>query len=79
MPERICKLAHNYGGRHRHVGDAFEVEQRHVEIMLRLGRIEPQSGEYGYETRDMQAAPAVGYQTRDLSGTLHVKRPRKAA
>ncbi|HWJ40171.1 MAG TPA: hypothetical protein VNT29_03535 [Candidatus Limnocylindrales bacterium] len=53
MPERICKVAHQYAGRDLQVGDRFDVEPEHIEIQLRLGRIEPEEGELGYVAREV--------------------------
>lgn len=63
--QRISKAEHEYGGRRLKVGDRFHVEPKDVELLLALGRIEPEEGEAGYRTRDMAAAASREYQTRD--------------
>lgn len=83
MQRRVAKIAQEYGGRELSVGDPFDVDTEHISLLLSMGRIEREAHDVPneYETRDMQAAPAPAYQTRDMAGTLHVKRPyhRKTA
>jgi hypothetical protein len=38
--ERICKTAHEYAGRQRQVGERFDVEPEHVEVLTKIGHIE---------------------------------------
>jgi len=70
MPQRICKVAHWYGGRDRVPGETFEVESQDIGLQLALGRIEPE---------DEAPKVAQSYMTRDM--TARTKRPynRKAA
>lgn len=58
--ERICKIPLEYAGRQRTVGERFDVEPGHVEVLLVLGNIEIEPGEvlpcYGAQAN---ALPAV--------------------
>lgn len=48
MVERVCRIKHYYDGRLIDVGDRFNVEPEHVNVLFLLGRIEPVEGEPGY-------------------------------
>ncbi len=80
MPERIAKVAQEYGQRRIKVGELFQVEPQHVDVLLRVGHIEPEEGELGYVVRDLNPGAAGVYQTRDMA-TERTKRPyrRKGA
>lgn len=77
MSMRTSKIAHEYPfGCPREVGERFEVAPQEVDVMLRLGRIEPEPGEFGYIEPTDQAAERTEYKTRDMTAS---KRQRKAA
>lgn len=67
MPKRISKVAHEYAGRQLSKGDEFECEQQDIPLMSALGRIEPEEGEEGYQTRDMRAGKPAGYKRKNLA------------
>lgn len=79
MSERIARVAQEYADRRVDVGQPFDVEQVHIDILLRLGRIEPLAGEFGYVAHDIQATKPAQYHTRDMNAE-RTKRPhnRKA-
>jgi hypothetical protein len=80
MPLRKSKVEHEYPlGVMRKVGEKFDVEQQHVEILLKLGRIEDEKIEADIELPAVQAVQPENYPTRDMSARK--KRPyhRKAA
>ncbi len=78
MPERIAKVAQEYAQRRISVGERFHVEQQHVDLLLRVGHIEPEEGEPGYVARDLQAGDAGEYLTRDMKADQRRPgRPRK--
>jgi hypothetical protein len=66
MPERISKVAHEYAGRQLSKGDKFECEEQHVNLLLAIGRLEPEEGEEGYQTRDMRAGKGGGYKRKNM-------------
>lgn len=69
MPEMISKALHEYGGRQRAIGERFQVEPRHVTLLIKLGRAEvvdeTTEGDQ-YRTRDMTAGEPEEYRRRDL-------------
>ncbi len=78
MALRISKIAHEYPyGCHRQVGERFEADSQDVELLLRLGRIESEVGEYGY-VGEKSITPQI-YETRDMSAKQKRKYERKAA
>jgi len=48
MVQRISRCEHEYAGVKLEAGDKFDVEPKHVGLLLLLGRIEPEEGEPGY-------------------------------
>lgn len=76
MPERIAKVSTEYAGRRLAVGERFEVEPNHVDILLAVGHIEPVRGEPGYVGSDLTADGAAGYQTRDMRAQSPRRRGR---
>lgn len=65
MPERTCRTAFQYAGSDLAVGDRFNVEDQHVDLLLKTGHIEPVEGEYGYmkaanETREQRRKKRFG-------------------
>lgn len=62
MPTRISKTQHEYPyGHRRKVGEAFEVDQKDVDLLLALGRIEPEQAIVSHD------GSAIEYQTRAMS------------
>lgn len=74
MQERVCKVAHWYGGRDRVVGERFPVEPQHVVLELALGRIEPVEGEDGFVCLNMVVAETPVYMTRDMQAKRKYER-----
>lgn len=70
MQQMICVSPHEYRQRDRKIGEAFDVDDNHVEALRLTGKAKLPDE---YETRDMTAGPAENYETRDM-GTLHAKR-----
>jgi hypothetical protein len=65
MPQqRTSKTTHEYAGRVLSKGDMFECEQQDIPLLLAIGRIEPEEGEKGYQTRDMRAGKPGRYKTK---------------
>ena len=71
MPERISKIAHEYGGRHLTVGELFDADAKDIRLLLLLGRIEPEQGEPGFETRDLFAGEPAPVRPRDAQRKKH--------
>ncbi len=65
--ERTAKIDHEYWQRPIKAGQTVEVDQPDVEVMLMLGLIEPEIGEEGYVSRDIEATAPAEYVTRDMS------------
>ena len=80
MQERTCKKAHVYAGRQVEVGCRFKVELGDVELMLALGRIEREEGDFvpGHVARDMVAGWPGDYATRDMSASQDQPRQKRA-
>ena len=57
MVERISSCEHEYGGKKIVAGQKFDVEPKHVGLLLLLNRIEPQEGEPGYVKVDPEDRP----------------------
>lgn len=55
MVERISRQAHEYGGKKIPAGQKYQVEHKHVIVLLALGNIVPEEGELGYEPGQQQA------------------------
>lgn len=68
MPEVVAKIAQEYAHRKVAAGERFHVEPQHVGILAAIGRIEHPD----LPAKDLQAAPAPTYQTRDMTA----KRPK---
>lgn len=69
MATRISKAEHEYPfGHPRKVGETFEVDDKDVEVLLALGRIEPDDGaRQSYNTRDMAATRSKRVQNRKVA------------
>lgn len=70
MPIRTSKTEHEYPYGHKRVaGEKFEVEAPHVEVLIGLGRIEPEPGDAvpDHARRDMHAGDSTTYSTRALT------------
>ncbi len=74
MPERTARVDLDYARRHVKVGERFHVEPHDVDLLLKVGLIEPDEGDPGYETRDLSAGAPAPYMTRDMQA----RRERKA-
>lgn len=69
MPKVVSKILHEYAKTMRAPGDVYEVEERHLEVLRRLGRVElhhekpaakPADGAGGtYQTASIAAAPVM--------------------
>lgn len=68
MVQRRSRVEHVYAGRVVGVGDTFEVEEQDVEILSRLGRIEPEEGDKvpGYAVKPLLPNQETGYSDRAM-------------
>lgn len=55
--ERISKGSHEYAGKKLQAGEKFEVEPKHIGLLLTLGWIEPEEGEPGYVPPEQREIP----------------------
>ena len=76
MPMRISKDRHEYAGRWIEVGEEFDCEPQHVELMLVLGRIEPKEGERGHASKELAADGPGSYLTRDMQPKRRGRPPK---
>lgn len=58
--QRVARIEQTYALRPVKVGEPFEVEPQDVEILLKLGRIEPEDGEVGYVISEIGPVPECG-------------------
>jgi hypothetical protein len=72
MPRYTALVEQEYADRRIKVGEAFDVEPIHVQLLSMLGRIDPQEG--SYEARDIRAGNAPAYSTRAMTAA----RPKRA-
>jgi hypothetical protein len=72
MPRHTAMVEQEYAGRQIKVGEAFDVEPIHVQLLSMLGRIDPK--EASYEARDIRAGNAPEYSTRAMTAA----RPKRA-
>lgn len=68
MPKVVARTAFEYPpGQHRNPGDEFEVEERHVRILVAIGRIDPPGG---YRTTAIESAPKKKRNRESLLATV---------
>ena len=72
MVKMVAKQRHQYAGRELSVGEHFECEEKHAPVLIALARAE-------FATRDIQAAPADEYRTREMMPDRQRGRPRRGA
>lgn len=68
MVRMVSTSVHDYAGHRMQVGQEFDCEEQHVELMRKLGRAKPaeeqKQEQQSYETRHMEAAPVRGVRRR---------------
>lgn len=62
----------------RTVGEEFDVLPNDIDLLLRLGRIQPNEGEYGFVQSGITAAKPASYSTRDMGARQKGVNKRKA-